>query len=91
MLRPGGRVVISDLLPHKADWLREAMGDLRLGLDPEQVLGALARAGFTELHTERAADRYRLATPAGEIADCPVPGARAEARRAGPESLRKKP
>lgn len=72
VLRPGGRVVISDLLPHKADWMREAMGDLRLGLDPEQVLGVLARAGFTALHTERAADRYRLATPVGEIAEFPM-------------------
>lgn len=69
VLRPGGRVVISDLQPHKADWMREAMGDLRLGLDPEQVLGVLARAGFTALHTEAAADRYCVATPTGERAE----------------------
>ena len=34
-----------------------------------QVLGVLARAGFTALHTERAADRYRVATPVGDVTD----------------------
>ena len=41
VLGPGGRVVVSDLLPHEAEWMRDAMGDLRLGLRVEQVLGAL--------------------------------------------------
>jgi ubiquinone/menaquinone biosynthesis C-methylase UbiE len=30
VLQPGGVLVISDLLPHEAEWMREAMGDLRL-------------------------------------------------------------
>jgi hypothetical protein len=48
------------------------MGDLRLGLRPSRSLGALARAGFTDLHHEVAADRYRVATPAGEPAEFPM-------------------
>ena len=72
VLGPGGRVVVSDLLPHEAEWMRDAMGDLRLGLRVEQVLGALARAGFTDLHHEVAVDRYRVATPAGEPAEFPM-------------------
>ncbi|MBL8755354.1 MAG: ArsR family transcriptional regulator [Planctomycetes bacterium] len=63
VLRPGGVVVVSDLLPHDADWMREHMGDLRLGLKPEQVVGALARAGFGELRTDAIVDRYRVARP----------------------------
>jgi SAM-dependent methyltransferase len=72
VLRPGGRVVVSDLLPHEADWMREAMGDLRLGLRPEQVVGALARAGFVELHQTPALDRYRVAAPGRGDAEFPM-------------------
>jgi hypothetical protein len=52
--------------------MRDAMGDLRLGLRVEQVLGALARAGFTDLHSEVAVDRYRVATPDGKPAEFPM-------------------
>ena len=72
VLRPGGRVVVSDLLPHECEWMREAMGDLRLGLKPEQVLGALARAGFGDLHSVHAQDRYRVAAPGGEPVEFPM-------------------
>jgi ArsR family transcriptional regulator len=69
VLKPGGRVVIADLAPHDRDWMREAMGDLRLGLKPQQILGALVRAGFTDLHTLPARDRYRVAQPGGETVE----------------------
>lgn len=69
VLRPGGVIVLSDLLPHESDWMREAMGDLRLGLKPEQVVGALARAGFVGLRTQLLVDRYRVEDPSGGTAD----------------------
>jgi len=72
VLAPGGAVVISDLLPHEAEWMREQMGDLRLGLKPEQIIGALARAGFTELRHEPLADRHRVATADERGADFPM-------------------
>lgn len=72
VLRPGGSIVVSDLLPHRAEWMREAMGDLRLGIEPELVVGALARAGFVDLHHETAADRYRVAPPGGEPVEFPM-------------------
>lgn len=65
VLRPGGRVVVSDMCPHDDDWMREAMGDLRLGLHPDAVVGALARAGFTGLRSAAVVDRYRVRRPAG--------------------------
>ena len=72
VLRPGGAVVVSDLLPHEAEWMRDRMGDLRLGLKPEQVIGALARAGFASLRSEPIADRYRVASPDGAAAEFPM-------------------
>ncbi|HEX6813833.1 MAG TPA: metalloregulator ArsR/SmtB family transcription factor [Planctomycetota bacterium] len=72
VLRPGGCIVISDLLPHESEWMRERMGDLRLGLKPDQVIAVLARAGFHELRREALADRYRVASPAGEMAEFPM-------------------
>jgi SAM-dependent methyltransferase len=72
VLRPGGSVVVSDLLPHESEWMRERMGDLRLGLKPEQVIAVLARAGFESLRRETLADRYRVASPDGEPTEFPM-------------------
>ena len=72
VLRPGGRCVVSDLQPHESEWMREAMGDLRLGLRPQQVVTALARAGFVDLVAEPTADRYRVTAPDGGTAEFPM-------------------
>jgi len=69
VVRPGGHVVVSDLMPHESDWMRERMGDLRLGLKPDQVVGSLARAGFKDLVSEPLLDRYRVAAPKGAVAN----------------------
>lgn len=57
VLRPGGTLVITDLLPHGLEWMRAAMGDLRLGLEPRQVVATLARAGFVSVTCHDLADR----------------------------------
>lgn len=72
ILRPGGRIVITDLLPHQEDWLRESQGDLRLGLRPEDVVADLARAGFTALHSETLTDRYVVERGEGRTARLPL-------------------
>ena len=69
VVRPGGQVVVSDLQPHESDWMRERMGDLRLGLKPDQVVASLARAGFRDLVSEPLADRYCVASPDGGRAE----------------------
>jgi ubiquinone/menaquinone biosynthesis C-methylase UbiE len=46
VLRPGGRLVILDLAPHREESLRKNLGDLRLGLDPERLAGELVAQGF---------------------------------------------
>lgn len=58
VLRPQGRVVVTDMLPHTEDWMREEMGDLRLGVEPDEVMHALRAAGFTELSSRPLDDRY---------------------------------
>ena len=72
VLKPGGAFVVSDLEPHEAEWMRDTMGDLRLGVRPDQVVGALARAGFSDLTSEPALDRYRVTSPAGEPRELPM-------------------
>jgi ArsR family transcriptional regulator len=69
VLAPGGVVVVSDLAPHHAEWMREGMGDLRLGLEPEQVVATLLRAGCTDLVVEPARDRYRTGPPGAAPTD----------------------
>ena len=63
VLRPGGRLVITDLLPHDQEWMRRGMGDHRLGLPPEQVMACLSRAGFENPAWEKVRDRYLVEGP----------------------------
>ncbi len=63
VVKPGGTAVITDLLPHEEDWMREAMGDLRLGVRPEAVVASLARAGFQGLVQDDIHDRYHVEGP----------------------------
>jgi len=72
VVRPGGAVVVCDLLPHQEEWMREHMGDLRLGTQPDQVVTALARAGFENLHVGASADCYRVERP-GESGPIDLP------------------
>ena len=48
IVRPSGRVVISDLVEHNYDWTREVMADVWLGFTEEQIRGWLAAAGLAD-------------------------------------------
>ena len=72
IVRPNGTAVITDLQPHEEDWMRSEMGDLRLGIRPEVVQTALARAGFDELTTEPIHDHYVVESPSGRTASLPL-------------------
>ncbi|MEO0478451.1 MAG: metalloregulator ArsR/SmtB family transcription factor [Planctomycetota bacterium] len=72
VLKPGGTVVITDLLPHEEEWMRDSMGDLRLGVQPDAVRVALAHAGFTGLSTHDLEDSYRVEAPTGRESDLPM-------------------
>lgn len=57
ILRPGGRVVAADLAPHGDESMREKMGDLRLGLDREELAAALRGASFATVRILPVRDR----------------------------------
>ena len=59
VLRPGGFVAVADFVPHHEETMREELGDLRLGLDPEAIRTALEEAGFDRISSTPARDRYR--------------------------------
>lgn len=46
VLRPGGRVLVIDLLEHERQEYRQAMGHVWMGFGREQMTGWLAEAGF---------------------------------------------
>ena len=48
VVRPGGTVVLIDLVRHNHDWAREVMADLWLGFTEQQVRGFLAGAGLAD-------------------------------------------
>ncbi|MCG8456969.1 MAG: metalloregulator ArsR/SmtB family transcription factor [Holophagales bacterium] len=46
VLRPGGRLIVADMLPHGRDEYRREMGHVWLGFSEEQVARLLSEAGF---------------------------------------------
>ena len=68
ILKPGGSVVITDLLPHEEEWMQEEMGDPRLGIEPQDLLDAFEGASFDEVEVLPVTDRYQLQNPSGRVA-----------------------
>ena len=72
VLRPGGVLVIEDLLPHKEAWMRETMADLRLGCEPRDLLRHLDDLGFEEPLVDKLEDAYTPERPDGVRVDLPL-------------------
>ncbi len=49
IVKPTGKVVISDLVKHEYDWTREVMADVWLGFTEEQIRQWLTEAGVTDV------------------------------------------
>ena len=47
VLKPGGRILICDMLPHEREEYRQQMGHIWLGFGEEQIHGLLVDAGFS--------------------------------------------
>jgi ArsR family transcriptional regulator len=58
-LRPGGRVLVTDLLPHDREAYRQQLGHQWLGFSESQMTGWLAATGFIDL-------RFHALSPAPE-------------------------
>jgi ubiquinone/menaquinone biosynthesis C-methylase UbiE/DNA-binding transcriptional ArsR family regulator len=68
-LKPGGRLAVVDLLPHKHERLVAQLGDVKLGLDRHELARRLQRAGFDDVETRELDDRYRVEAPEGPPAE----------------------
>lgn len=49
ILRPGGTVLVLDLRAHDQTWVRERLGDKRLGFQDEELAALLTQAGLDEV------------------------------------------
>lgn len=52
ILRPGGRIVVLDLVKHNLQEARELYADLWLGFSQVEVTGFLREAGFQDINTD---------------------------------------
>jgi len=52
VLKPNGRIVVLELLPHDEQWVRERLGHRHLGFSPDTLEVELAKAHFTKLSLE---------------------------------------
>jgi ArsR family transcriptional regulator len=57
VVRPGGAVVLCDLVPHDEEWMRSELAHVWLGFDPARVAGWFADAGFVDVHRAALARR----------------------------------
>ena len=49
ILKPGGRLLICDMLPHDREEYRQQMGHVWLGFDQDHLAGLLRESGFTSV------------------------------------------
>lgn len=49
ILKPSGRLVVLELMPHEETWVRERLGHAHLGLAPDALQAQLALAGFKSI------------------------------------------
>ena len=52
VLKPGGRVVLTDLARHGLDWTREELADAWPGFEPAELEQRLGAAGFASVRVE---------------------------------------
>jgi ArsR family transcriptional regulator len=63
-LKPGGRVIIGDMLPHDRESYRQQMGHVWLGFSEEAVTRMLTNAGFGQIRIVPLAPEARAKGPA---------------------------
>lgn len=66
VLKPGGRLIITDLDSHTQEWMREAMADRWLGFERPQVRAWYLSAGLDEVAIDCAKGTCDCSGPANE-------------------------
>jgi ArsR family transcriptional regulator len=51
--RPGGRVVVVDFVKHEHEWMKQELGVLWMGFDPDALARELTAAGLADVRVER--------------------------------------
>jgi ArsR family transcriptional regulator len=64
LLKPGGRAVLVDLLPHDREDFRRRMGQAFAGFEPEEMRPLLAESGFTSVQVRAMAPEPGVKGPA---------------------------
>ncbi|MEE2711680.1 MAG: metalloregulator ArsR/SmtB family transcription factor [Planctomycetota bacterium] len=72
VLKPGGVLVVEDLLPHREAWMRDTMADLRLGLEPRDLAARLTDIGFVDVVQDPVEDAYTPERPDGARVELPL-------------------
>ncbi len=69
ILRPGGRLVIMELASHQEDWVREKLGHVWLGFEPELLKGMMFKASLQsieiEVNPQRWGESFRVILASG--------------------------
>jgi ubiquinone/menaquinone biosynthesis C-methylase UbiE len=66
VLRPGGKLVLTDLDAHDQEWMRQDMADRWLGFERDDVRAWYADAGLTDVEVDCARGSCCTATPDGD-------------------------
>jgi ArsR family transcriptional regulator len=70
VLKPGGRLILVDMLPHDRDSYRQQMGHLWLGFAQDQISGLIKEAGFAKIRIVPLAPDARAKGPGLFVATC---------------------
>jgi arsenite methyltransferase len=65
VLRPGGRLVLTDMDRHDQAWMRESMADRWLGFERDDVRAWYAAAGLSEIDVDCAVENCCASDPDG--------------------------
>ena len=78
VVRPGGQLILVDFLAHDHAWMREDLGLLWLGFEPESMIEWLAEAGLESPRIKQYESNAKRDLPDSFVASARKPSAKAE-------------